>query len=128
MDLEDFRRAATQRQGSRDIGAQLFCALLRSAGVETRLVSSLQVLSFSSNTGKTIGLQKPVSNVIYAESTDQIRKHESESNFRKEPDEASGSHRLGSPRPLVSKQAKRLGLPAFGVDQFPEPSSTRPKG
>lgn len=32
--------------GSRDVGAQLFCALLRTAGVETRLVCSLQPLSF----------------------------------------------------------------------------------
>lgn len=32
--------------GSRDVGAQLFCALLRAAGVETRLVCSLQPLSF----------------------------------------------------------------------------------
>lgn len=34
-------------QGSRDLGAQLFCALLRSADVETRLVCSLQPLSFN---------------------------------------------------------------------------------
>lgn len=33
--------------GSRDVGAQLFCALLRAAGVETRLVCSLQPLSFA---------------------------------------------------------------------------------
>lgn len=33
-------------QGSRDFGAQLFCALLRSVGVEARLVCSLQPLSF----------------------------------------------------------------------------------
>lgn len=32
--------------GSRDVGAQLFCAMLRAAGVETRLVCSLQPLSF----------------------------------------------------------------------------------
>lgn len=34
-------------QGSRDFGAQLFCALLRSAAVETRLVCSLQPLPFN---------------------------------------------------------------------------------
>ncbi|OAA62837.1 DNA repair protein [Niveomyces insectorum RCEF 264] len=46
LDREDFRAAANTLQGSRDVGAQLFCALLRTAGVETRLVSSLQPLSF----------------------------------------------------------------------------------
>ncbi|KAI0003600.1 Rad4-domain-containing protein [Xylariaceae sp. FL0662B] len=44
----DFRKAAGSLCGSRDIGAQLYCALLRSAGVEARLVCSLQPLSFTS--------------------------------------------------------------------------------
>ncbi|KAB8294085.1 hypothetical protein EYC80_009539 [Monilinia laxa] len=43
----DFRKAATELKGSRDVGAQLFCALLRSADVEARLVCSLQPLSFT---------------------------------------------------------------------------------
>ncbi|KAH7027901.1 LOW QUALITY PROTEIN: uncharacterized protein B0I36DRAFT_375553 [Microdochium trichocladiopsis] len=41
----DFREMATTLEGSRDVGAQLFCALLRSAGVEARLVCSLQPLA-----------------------------------------------------------------------------------
>jgi xeroderma pigmentosum group C-complementing protein len=48
MDREDFRKAATILAGSQDVGAQLFCALLRAIGVETRLVCSLQVLPFAS--------------------------------------------------------------------------------
>jgi len=47
IDLDDFRRAARNKRGSRDLGAQLFCALLRSLAVETRLVCSLQALPFS---------------------------------------------------------------------------------
>ena len=43
----DFVDQTKSRRGSRDLGAQLFCALLRSAGVETRLVCSLQPLPFS---------------------------------------------------------------------------------
>ncbi|KAF5870520.1 putative dna repair protein [Botrytis fragariae] len=43
----DFRKAATELKGSRDSGAQLFCALLRSVDVEARLVCSLQPLSFT---------------------------------------------------------------------------------
>ncbi|TGO17084.1 hypothetical protein BTUL_0021g00840 [Botrytis tulipae] len=43
----DFRNAATELKGSRDSGAQLFCALLRSVDVEARLVCSLQPLSFT---------------------------------------------------------------------------------
>ena len=43
---EEFRTLAESRQGSRDVGAQLFTALLRALGIETRLVASLQPLGF----------------------------------------------------------------------------------
>ncbi|KAK2001240.1 Rad4 transglutaminase-like domain-containing protein [Colletotrichum falcatum] len=46
MDRSDFRHAAKRLCGSRDVGAQLYCALLRSVGVRARLVCSLQPLSF----------------------------------------------------------------------------------
>jgi xeroderma pigmentosum group C-complementing protein len=45
LERRDFLEAARTLQGSRDVGAQLFCALLRSAGVKTRLVCSLQPLA-----------------------------------------------------------------------------------
>ncbi|KAH6605897.1 hypothetical protein Trco_005050 [Trichoderma cornu-damae] len=48
LDKSDFREAAKTLQGSRDVGAQLYCALLRSAGVRARLVCSLQPLPFGS--------------------------------------------------------------------------------
>ncbi|KAF2261950.1 Rad4-domain-containing protein [Lojkania enalia] len=48
MDKQDFRKAASTLQGSQDVGAQLFCALLRAIGIETRLVCSLQCLPFAS--------------------------------------------------------------------------------
>ncbi|KAI1423994.1 hypothetical protein F5Y12DRAFT_715677 [Xylaria sp. FL1777] len=48
LEKSDFREAAKSLSGSRDMGAQLYCALLRAAGVEARLVCSLQSLSFSS--------------------------------------------------------------------------------
>ena len=48
MQKADFRETAQQREASRDVGAQLFCALLRAVGVDARLVCSLQPLPFSS--------------------------------------------------------------------------------
>ena len=48
MDKDEFRNAAYILQGSQDVGTQLFCALLRGIGVETRLVCSLQPLPFAS--------------------------------------------------------------------------------
>jgi xeroderma pigmentosum group C-complementing protein len=48
MDKDDFRTAARTLRGSCDLGEQLFCALLRGIGIETRLVCSLQELPFAS--------------------------------------------------------------------------------
>ena len=50
MEKADFQDAAAKREGSRDVGAQLFCALLRSAGVDTRLTCSIQPLPFNPST------------------------------------------------------------------------------
>src|SRR5271154_4908237 len=47
QNLEEFRAAAKELKGSRDFGAQLFTALLRGLGVETRLVFSLQPLGYA---------------------------------------------------------------------------------
>ncbi|KAK9240707.1 hypothetical protein V1525DRAFT_180526 [Lipomyces kononenkoae] len=56
MDLPDFRRALGQLEGSRDLGAQGFCVLLRAFHVRTRLVFSLQPLPFSFSSK---GLSRP---------------------------------------------------------------------
>jgi xeroderma pigmentosum group C-complementing protein len=45
--IEAFRAAAKELKGSRDFGAQLFTALLRALGIETRLIFSLQPLGFN---------------------------------------------------------------------------------
>ncbi|KAL8925301.1 MAG: hypothetical protein Q9208_003591 [Pyrenodesmia sp. 3 TL-2023] len=58
MQKPDFIECAKKLEGSRDVGVQLFCALLRSAGVETRLVCSLQVLPLTATTKGTTP-QKP---------------------------------------------------------------------
>lgn len=44
--VKDFRNAAKLCEGSRDVGAQLFVALLRGIGVETRIVANLQPAGF----------------------------------------------------------------------------------
>lgn len=46
VNLDEFRMVAEKMQGSRDVGAQLFTALLRALGIEARLVSNLQPLGF----------------------------------------------------------------------------------
>ncbi|KAL8762803.1 MAG: hypothetical protein Q9194_007481, partial [Teloschistes cf. exilis] len=63
MQKSDFLDCAKTLKGSRDIGTQLICALLRSANVETRLVCSLQVLPLTGST-KGAAPQKPPSKPI----------------------------------------------------------------
>ncbi|OAL22167.1 hypothetical protein AYO22_07428 [Fonsecaea multimorphosa] len=65
IDFDDFKTAAVSRSGSRDLGAQLFCALLRSVAVDARLVCSLQVLPFS-GIAKGQTPEKPKPQYIYA--------------------------------------------------------------
>lgn len=45
-DRDAFRSAADRMEGSRDVGAQLFTALIRALDIEARLVASLQPLGF----------------------------------------------------------------------------------
>ena len=48
MQKSDFLTAARKLRGSRDVGAQLFCAMLRAASVDARLVCSMLCLPFQS--------------------------------------------------------------------------------
>lgn len=52
MEFTDFCAATAALEGSRDTGAQLFCAVLRAAGVDVRLVCSLQLLHFAAATAQ----------------------------------------------------------------------------
>lgn len=82
----DFCLAANKLEGSRDVGAQIFCALLRSIGVDARLVCSLQPLPFSPIT-KGATPQKPSSIMIIANPDGRTASSndESEVETKKEP-------------------------------------------
>ncbi|KAL5601081.1 uncharacterized protein BROUX77_005330 [Berkeleyomyces rouxiae] len=47
--IEEFRICAQNLEGSRDVGAQLFTALVRGLGMEARLVANMQPLGFGWN-------------------------------------------------------------------------------
>ncbi|KAF8429638.1 hypothetical protein EV426DRAFT_703435 [Tirmania nivea] len=89
MSKGDFIGASQNLTGSRDIGAQLFCALLRSLGVTTRLVCSLQPLPFSfAHKGTTQSLSRFAS-----------KKEESASPLPAAPGKAPLKEPLASPVP-----------------------------
>ncbi|KAA8650671.1 hypothetical protein EYZ11_003441 [Aspergillus tanneri] len=70
--VAEFRQAAECMEGSRDLGAQLFTALLRALQIEARLVASLQPLGFGWTKSENF-IPKPKANpgrIIEAEETE----------------------------------------------------------
>ncbi|TEY65338.1 hypothetical protein BOTCAL_0141g00230 [Botryotinia calthae] len=49
INIHEFRKCAKSLEGSRDVGAQLFTALLRGIGIESRMIASLQPVGFGWN-------------------------------------------------------------------------------
>lgn len=96
LSKEDFRKQAKKLQGSRDFGAQLFCAMLRSAAVEARLVCSIQALPFS-GVAKGMSPEKPKREYIVISSDDHG---------------SSGDDR-NSAQTDMSRKPRRLGRPLF---------------
>jgi xeroderma pigmentosum group C-complementing protein len=63
--LHKFRQLAVKCEGSRDIGAQLFTALLRGIGIESRLVNNLQPSGFGWTKNEQADLKKAGKNTEY---------------------------------------------------------------
>ncbi|KAF8243203.1 Rad4-domain-containing protein [Wilcoxina mikolae CBS 423.85] len=104
----DFIRASTTLVGSRDVAAQLFCALLRSAGITARLVCSLQVLPFSFITKQKPQLPQQTAISISSDASDS---------------EAPTPRRSGSlRRPLLRTPALPKAKPSSAKPETPESS------
>jgi xeroderma pigmentosum group C-complementing protein len=103
----EFRAQAKTLQGSRDFGAQLFCALLRAVAVEARLVCSLQPLPFS-GTIKDMTPSKPKPQYIVISSDD--------------PGSSTDELQKSEKSPTVSR-TRRIGQPKFIPSRPPQPKS-----
>ncbi|KAI9888142.1 MAG: hypothetical protein M1823_000077 [Watsoniomyces obsoletus] len=57
-DVKEFRELAQKCEGSRDVGAQLFTALLRGLGLETRMVANLQPIGFGWSQAEEASIKK----------------------------------------------------------------------
>ncbi|KAI9151641.1 nitrilase [Paramyrothecium foliicola] len=114
LDRGDFQQAAKRLQGSRDIGAQLYCALMRSAGVRARLVCSLQPLSFNA---AGPGLPKP------KERTTPIKPSATSEKTKRD-----GNTDGKAAAPAGSSARRRLGHPNAAAYNFEPPQSpARPR-
>ncbi|KAK5652769.1 hypothetical protein OQA88_9624 [Cercophora sp. LCS_1] len=117
-DKSDFLSAAKSLRGSRDVGAQLYCGLLRAAGVRARLVCSLQPLSCVPS-APTIPKSKPAKGPqpskaeIYAAA---MAKYETTPS----PSSSSPRRRLGHPNAAAYNVPSHLPPPT-------KPAPTAPK-
>jgi xeroderma pigmentosum group C-complementing protein len=109
LSKEDFCKHARTMQGSRDFGAQLFCALLRSAAVEARLVCSLQPLPFSGTT-KSMTPNKRDSQYIVISSDDHETSADDQQMSGLSPTPASRSRRLGRPQ-FTPARSQKTSIP-----------------
>ncbi|KIV86950.1 hypothetical protein PV11_02526 [Exophiala sideris] len=69
--LQEFRELAKICEGSRDVGAQLFTALLRGLGIESRLVATLQPTGFGWTKAEQQLPRKPAKAVQVDTSSDE---------------------------------------------------------
>ncbi|RHZ63346.1 hypothetical protein CDV55_102361 [Aspergillus turcosus] len=121
LSKEDFCKQARTMQGSRDFGAQLFCALLRSAAVEARLVCSLQPLPFSGTT-KSMTPNKPDPQYIVISSDDRDTSADDQQMPGVSPTPASRSRRLGRPQFTPARSHKTsIPGPRFTTQVSPYP-------
>lgn len=85
-DIVDFRKLAQSCEGSRDVGAQLFTALIRGLGIEARLVASLQPVGFGWSKNEEASQKRTyVSKLLNMNDTNQIPAPSEESDFTSTP-------------------------------------------
>ncbi|TEA10559.1 DNA repair protein rhp42 [Colletotrichum sidae] len=69
--LEGLRRCASECKGSRDVGSQLFTALMRALGLDARMVANLQPLGFGWTKVEEADPEKDKINGTTAKSSDE---------------------------------------------------------
>lgn len=106
MDLADFAMAARDLEGSQDTGNQLFCAMLRAAGVEARIVCSLQTLPYANPPAKSSTPLKKKKPTVFAIASD------TDPNLS---DASASDGSIGSSAAIgkIPSVRRRLGQPSF---------------
>ncbi|KJZ80009.1 hypothetical protein HIM_00723 [Hirsutella minnesotensis 3608] len=103
-DLETLRCCAQACQGSRDVGAQLFTALLRCLGLEARMVANLPCLGFGWNKLEDAEAEKEDDKSINA-----AKKEEPAQGATKKTSKSKGAKANGSEPPKSSRKTRSTG-------------------
>ena len=101
--LNEFRKLAKDCEGSRDVGEQLFVSLIRSLGIQARLVSSLQPVGFgwSKNEDAAVKKKTRVKPHFGEESN-----NEASSDLVEIPKPSKPASRHTKSKPKISRQGK----------------------
>lgn len=107
MEFADFCAATTALEGSRDTGAQLFCAMLRAAGVDVRLVCSLQLLPFAAATAQgTFSLADQERRIATSGDESEVNRKNNSANESK----SSSNGRKSFPQRNTAHPARNVGI------------------
>ena len=108
--IEDFRNCAKSCEGSRDVGAQLFTALIRGLGLQARMVASLQPVGFGWNKNEeAITLKKKRKNdhgILYDNMSDDPNVNGPD---KEPPSKVSGKSTPKRRHPSISKRGRPRG-------------------
>ncbi|KIW80949.1 hypothetical protein Z517_03972 [Fonsecaea pedrosoi CBS 271.37] len=122
--IQEFRQLARKSEGSRDVGAQLFTALLRGLGIEARLVASLQPSGFGWTKAEQALPKKAIEEVDSDTSL-----NDSESGDAKSISEITKTpaRRKGGPRKTIKVGSEREDDDSSVVDITPTMPKKRPQ-
>ena len=90
--IKEFREVARACEGSRDVGAQLFTALLRGLGIESRLVASLQPAGYGWTKVEQMLPRKPTPVVTKPVSSDSDSEDEPPSKLKSKQKKPASSN------------------------------------
>ncbi|KAI4259290.1 MAG: hypothetical protein LQ352_000830 [Teloschistes flavicans] len=124
--LSDFRGHAKKCEGSRDVGVQLFVALLRGLGLEARLVASLQPVGFGWNKNEEAAPKKKrseknkkadITEVVDLESASEDSKSRSNQNSKPKKKTSAVSGSKTTAVDLPSSSGSGLSSPGSEDDE-----------
>ena len=121
--IGEFRKLAKKCEGSRDVGAQLFAALLRGLGMETRMVANLQPSGFGWSKAEEADAKKP------KKKDEPPQKEESESDEDVKitaPKPQSSTNAAKSKKALKDEKPTRKSLRGNKTDQIDLDDSDSP--
>ncbi|KAF7869908.1 hypothetical protein EAF04_004692 [Stromatinia cepivora] len=113
--IHEYRKCAKFMEGSRDVGAQLFTALLRGIGIESRMVASLQPVGFGWNKNEDAAERKDkkIREATPADDTSDTENSEEEKPVPKPASKpAKKVNRKGKAAQVTKKPMKSANKPA----------------